>query len=162
MLREYGDRDDEQAEVAPERPDTRELGERGEALAADFLTKVKGHELLTQHTPGDKPQGIDLETLRPDGVVQFTEVKATDGHAVRPRMAQTADGRQQSDAWLQHRAGDSSQVAFEAPAEGQVAKQALLFDAKGDTLTLWKVGPDGAVGRHPTEIYTASDFDEDA
>ena len=159
-IREYDDHLEAQ-EPAEAPSSRREIGERGEALAADFLVRVKDHELLTQHTPGDKPQGIDAETLRPDGTVQFSEAKATDGHSNRPRMAATADGPQMSDTWLQPRAGDSSQVGFDGPAEGQVAKQAIHIDFGGDTLTVWDIDPQGRPESSPSEIYRASDLEDD-
>ena len=50
-----------------DRNERRELGERSESVVAAFLRDVDGHEILTQHTPGDRPQGLDIESLGPDG-----------------------------------------------------------------------------------------------
>lgn len=144
-----------------ERPDRKELGEHGEALTADFLVRGQGHELLTQHSPGDKPQGIDLETLTPEGRIQFTEVKTTEGRSTRPTMASTADGRQGSDGWLATRTGDSSQVRLDGPAHEQADSRAVHVDLAGDTITTWDVSADGQVATTPSEIYAASDFTQD-
>lgn len=155
-------RDD--GDETPEVPLTRqEKGDEGESLAARVLHDGMGHELLTQHTPGDKPQGPDLETLTPDGQVALTEVKSGD-HPGRPHMTHNVDDRQMDDAWAMRALSDGGQTDVADPAQlgdgdDQVMRQVMQIDLGGDTATLWDVDRDGKVtGDGPTEIWNLRDF----
>ena len=84
-----------------DRNERRELGERSESVVAAFLRDVDGHEILTQHAPGDRPQGLDIESLGPDGRVYVTEVKGTAAADWRPpRTTRNVLDRQMSRTWV--------------------------------------------------------------
>ena len=99
-----------------------ELGQRSEDLAASFVRDVEGHELLTIHTEGSRPQGLDLETLGPDGRVHVIEVKGTAARDYRPpRMTRNVGGRQMSREWVVstlNRDGQTHLEGVDAVGEG--------------------------------------------
>ena len=149
-----------------DRNERRELGERSESVVAAFLRDVDGHEILTQHTPGDRPQGLDIESLGPDGRVYVTEVKGTAAADWRPpRMTRNALDRQMSSTWVadtlerdgQTRIDEHDQIGDGAD---QIGRRVIQVDERRGTLSVWEhVREDGHldVSEGPDRVY---DLDE--
>ena len=149
-----------------DRNERRELGERSESVVAAFLRDVDGHEILTQHTPGDRPQGLDIESLGPDGRVYVTEVKGTAAADWRPpRMTRNALDRQMSSTWVadtlerdgQTRIDEHDQIGDGAD---QIGRRVIQVDERRGTLSVWEhVREDGRldVSEGPDRVY---DLDE--
>lgn len=82
------------------KPSSQELADRGEALVASLLVEAQEHSLVTQHTPGDRPQGVDIVTLAPDGRLVVTEVKSTAAKGYRaPQTKQNVRDHQLDAQW---------------------------------------------------------------
>ena len=149
-----------------DRNERRELGERSESVVAAFLRDVDGHEILTQHTPGDRPQGLDIESLGPDGRVYVTEIKGTAAADWRPpRMTRNALDRQMSSTWVadtlerdgQTRIDEHDQIGDGAD---QIGRRVIQVDERRGTLSVWEhVREDGRldVSEGPDRVY---DLDE--
>ena len=147
----------------------RELGERSESVAAAFLRDVDDHEILTQHTPEDRPQGLDIESLGPDGRVYVTEVKGTAAADWRPpRMTRNALDRQMSSTWVadtlerdgQTRIDEHDQIGDGAD---QIGRRVIQVDERRGTLSVWEhVREDGRldVSEGPDRVYSLDDLRE--
>ena len=143
-----------------------ELGQRSEDLAASFVRDVEGHELLTIHTEGSRPQGLDLETLGPDGRVHVIEVKGTAARDYRPpRMTRNVGGTQMSREWVVstlNRDGQTHLEGVDAVGEGpdQVGRSVIQVDERGGTVSVWEhVGDDGRLDTSggPDRVYSLAD-----
>ena len=147
----------------------RELGERSESVAAAFLRDVDDHEILTQHTPEDRPQGLDIESLGPDGRVYVTEVKGTAAADWRPpRMTRNALDQQMSSTWTadtlerdgQTRIDEHDQIGDGAD---QIGRRVIQVDERRGTLSVWEhVREDGRldVSEGPDRVYSLDDLRE--
>ena len=154
------------AEDHDEYDERHQLGERSESVAAAFLRDIDDHEILTQHTPGDRPQGLDIESLGPDGRVYVTEVKGTAAADWRPpRMTRNALDRQMSSTWVadtlerdgQTRIDEHDQIGDGAD---QIGRRVIQVDERRGTLSVWEhVREDGRldVSEGPDRVY---DLDE--
>ena len=143
-----------------------ELGQRSEDLAASFVRDVEGHELLTIHTEGSRPQGLDLETLGPDGRVHVIEVKGTAARDYRPpRMTRNVGGTQMSREWVVstlNRDGQTHLEGVDAVGEGpdQVGRSVIQVDERGGMVSVWEhVGDDGRLDTSggPDRVYSLAD-----
>ena len=154
------------AEDHDEYDERHQLGERSESVAAAFLRDIDDHEILTQHTPGDRPQGLDIESLGPDGRVYVTEIKGTAAADWRPpRMTRNALDRQMSSTWVadtlerdgQTRIDEHDQIGDGAD---QIGRRVIQVDERRGTLSVWEhVREDGRldVSEGPDRVY---DLDE--
>ena len=152
-----------------DRNERRELGERSESVVAAFLRDVDGHEILTQHTPGDRPQGLDIESLGPDGRVYVTEIKGTAAADWRPpRMTRNALDRQMSSTWVadtlerdgQTRIDEHDQIGDGAD---QIGRRVIQVDERRGTLSVWEhVREDDRldVSEGPDRVYSLDDLRE--
>lgn len=144
-----------------------ELGQRSEDLAACLVRDVEGHELLTIHTEGSRPQGLDLETLGPDGRIHVIEVKGTAARDYRPpRMTRNVGEMQMSREWVAatlNRDGQTSVEGVEAIGEGpdQVGRSVIQVDERGETVSVWEqVADDGRLDTSggPDRVYGLADL----
>lgn len=149
-----------------DRNERRELGERSESVVAAFLRDVDGHEILTQHTPGDRPQGLDIESLGPDGRVYVTEVKGTAAADWRPpRTTRNVLDRQMSRTWVVGALERDGQIRIDGRDQigdgaDQVGLRVAQVDERRGTLSVWEhVREDGRldVSEGPDRVY---DLDE--
>ena len=147
----------------------RELGERSESVAAAFLRDVDDHEILTQHTPEDRPQGLDIESLGPDGRVYVTEVKGTAAAGWRPpRMTRNALDRQMSSTWTADTLERDGQTRIDGPdrigdGADQIGRRVIQVDERRGTLSVWEhVREDGRldVSEGPDRVYSLDDLRE--
>lgn len=157
------------AEDHDEYDERHQLGERLESVAAAFLRDIDDHEILTQHTPGDRPQGLDIESLGPDGRVYVTEVKGTAAADWRPpRMTRNALDRQMSSTWVadtlerdgQTRIDEHDQIGDGAD---QIGRRVIQVDERRGTLSVWEhVREDGRldVSEGPDRVYSLDDLRE--
>ena len=152
-----------------DRNERRELGERSESVVAAFLRDVDGHEILTQHTPGDRPQGLDIESLGPDGRVYVTEVKGTAAADWRPpRMTRNALDRQMSSTWTADTLERDGQTRIDGPdrigdGADQIGRRVIQVDERRGTLSVWEhVREDGRldVSEGPDRVYSLDDLRE--
>lgn len=149
-----------------DRNERRELGERSESVVAAFLRDVDGHEILTQHTPGDRPQGLDIESLGPDGRVYVTEVKGTAAADWRPpRTTRNVLDQQMSRTWVVGALERDGQIRIDGRDQigdgaDQVGLRVAQVDERRGTLSVWEhVREDGRldVSEGPDRVY---DLDE--
>ena len=157
------------AEDHDEYDERHQLGERSESVAAAFLRDIDDHEILTQHAPGDRPQGLDIESLGPDGRVYVTEVKGTAAADWRPpRMTRNALDRQMSSTWVadtlerdgQTRIDEHDQIGDGAD---QIGRRVIQVDERRGTLSVWEhVREDGRldVSEGPDRVYDLDEFYE--
>lgn len=147
----------------------RELGERSESVAAAFLRDVDDHEILTQYTPEDRPQGLDIESLGPDGRVYVTEVKGTAAAGWRPpRMTRNALDRQMSSTWTADTLERDGQTRIDGPdrigdGADQIGRRVIQVDERRGTLSVWEhVREDGRldVSEGPDRVYSLDDLRE--
>ena len=152
-----------------DRNERRELGERSESVVAAFLRDVDGHEILTQHTPGDRPQGLDIESLGPDGRVYVTEVKGTAAADWRPpRMTRNALDRQMSSTWVADTLERDGQTRIDGPdrigdGADQIGRRVIQVDERRGTLSVWEhVREDDRldVSEGPDRVYSLDDLRE--
>lgn len=141
------------------------LGDYGEALAAVILNAGMKHEILTQHTPGARRQGIDIESLSPSGQVVVTEVKTTNARKhQRPKMTKNVADIQMEPSWMsKNLAADGQTEAFpdqvgEAP--DQVGRQVIQIDVPSGVATVHEVSDAGKVGP-AQEMWNTADFKSD-
>ena len=98
------------------------LGDFGEALAVQILHDGMQHQILTQHTPGARPQGIDIESLSPTGQVVVTEVKTTQAQQYRPpKMTKNVADVQMDPSWVSKNLHADGQVDAGVVADGHPA-----------------------------------------
>ena len=146
----------------------KELGEQAESVVVRYLHDIEDHEILTQHAEGSRPQGLDIESLGPDGRAYITEVKGTsaqDWHP--PRMTRNASERQMSETWVVDTAGRDGQVDVDGPYQigdgpDQVALRVVQVDMRRDTLSVWdRVGADGRLdtSQGPAVVHKLSDVE---
>ena len=149
-----------------DRNERRELGERSESVVAAFLRDGDGHEILTQHTPGDRPQGLDIESLGPDGRVYVTEVKGTAAADWRPpRTTRNVLDQQMSRTWVVGALERDGQIRIDGRDQigdgaDQVGLRVAQVDERRGTLSVWEhVREDGRldVSEGPDRVY---DLDE--
>ena len=157
------------AEDHDEYDERHQLGERSESVAAAFLRDIDDHEILTQHTPGDRPLGLDIESLGPDGRVYVTEIKGTAAADWRPpRMTRNALDRQMSSTWVadtlerdgQTRIDEHDQIGDGAD---QIGRRVIQVDERRGTLSVWEhVREDGRldVSEGPDRVYSLDDLRE--
>ena len=147
----------------------RELGERSESVAAALLRDVDDHEILTQHTPEDRPQGLDIESLGPDGRVYVTEVKGTAAADWRPpRMTRNALDQQMSSTWTADTLERDGQTRIDGPdrigdGADQIGRRVIQVDERRGTLSVWEhVREDGRldVSEGPDRVYSLDDLRE--
>ena len=151
-----------------DRNERRELGESSESVVAAFLRDVDGHEILTQHTPGDRPQGLDIESLGPDGRVYVTEVKGTAAADWRPpRTTRNVLDRQMSRTWVVGALERDGQIRIDGRDQigdgaDQVGLRVAQVDERRGTLSVWKVREDGRidVSEGPDRVYDLDDLHE--
>mgnify|MGYP000939038852 FL=1 len=152
-----------------DRNERRELGERSESVVAAFLRDVDGHEILTQHTPGDRPQGLDIESLGPDGRVYVTEVKGTAAADWRPpRTTRNVLDRQMSRTWVVGALERDGQIRIDGRDQigdgaDQVGLRVAQVDERRGTLSVWEhVREDGRldVSEGPDRVYSLDDLRE--
>ena len=151
-----------------DRNERRELGERSESVVAAFLRDVDGHEILTQHTPGDRPQGLDIESLGPDGRVYVTEVKGTAAADWRPpRTTRNVLDRQMSRTWVVGALERDGQIRIDGRDQigdgaDQVGLRVVQVDERRGALSVWKVREDGRidVSEGPDRVYDLDDLHE--
>ncbi len=153
-----------QSTPAHRKPPRQVLGERGEALVARLLVEAKGNSVVYQHTPGERPQGVDLVTLSPDGRLVVTEVKATaaDRYAL-PHTTQNVADHQLDTGWTSKNLSQTGAVSVGPEAIGlaadQVSRQLAQFDAISGTISFWEITSDGHRAESvPLEVWDASDF----
>ena len=136
-----------------------ELGERGEALVAQLLVEAQQHELVYQHTPGERPQGVDVVTLDPDGRLVVTEVKSTAAETYKmPHTTQNVGDHQLDQSWTSKNLTATGLVSATpdavGPAADQVSRQIAQFDAASGTVSFWDVTDGGQrSGNSPTEVW---------
>ena len=151
-----------------DRNERRELGESSESVVAAFLRDVDGHEILTQHTPGDRPQGLDIESLGPDGRVYVTEVKGTAAADWRPpRTTRNVLDRQMSRTWVVGALERDGQIRIDGRDQigdgaDQVGLRVVQVDERRGALSVWKVREDGRidVSEGPDRVYDLDDLHE--
>lgn len=150
------------AEDHDEYDERHQLGERSESVAAAFLRDIDDHEILTQHTPGDRPQGLDIESLGPDGRVYVTEVKGTAAADWRPpRMTRNALDRQMSSTWVADTLERDGQTRIDE--HDQIGRRVIQVDERRGTLSVWEhVREDGRldVSEGPDRVYSLDDLRE--
>ena len=157
------------AEDHDEYDERHQLGERSESVAAAFLRDVDDHEVLTQHTPEDRPQGLDIESLGPDGRVYVTEVKGTAAADWRPpRMTRNALDQQMSSTWTADTLERDGQTRIDGPdrigdGADQIGRRVIQVDERRGTLSVWEhVREDGRldVSEGPDRVYSLDDLRE--
>lgn len=150
------------------KPSTQELGESGEALVARLLVEGMQHELVHQHTPGARPQGVDLVTLAPDGRLMVTEVKSTAAAGYRaPHTTQNVTDHQLDADWTSKNLSATGLVDARPESVGdasdQVSRQIAQFDAVSGTVSFWEVDSGGQRSEmSPSEIHDVQPFEEEA
>lgn len=142
-----------------------ELGDRGEALVVRILVEAEQHDLLYQHAPGERPQGVDVVTLDPGGRLVVTEVKTTAADRYRqPHTSRNVADHQLDPDWTSKNLTRTGHVALGAeaigPAADQVFRQLAQFDTVSGTVSFWDITHDGQrAGSSPREVWDASDFE---
>jgi hypothetical protein len=141
----------------------REAGEIGEALSSVYVNELADGNVVSQHDPGDAPQGIDTTFLDPDGDLHAAETKTIGfGDWHQPQTSRTADGRQMDQAWTADRlSGIDVDAAPEDIGEdpGQVHRDLFQADIPGDTFAVYSVADDGTRAENsPSEVWSLSDI----
>jgi len=144
------------------------LGDSGEASAVELLVEGMGHDVVAQHYPGAKPQGLDAVSLDPDGRLITTEVKTTAADVWRPpHTTENVADHQMDRVWTSR---GLAEEGVEAPAIGdvfgddddQVGRQLVQIDVPSSSASVWEVADDGrVVGSTPLEMWNLDDFRDD-
>lgn len=139
------------------------LGDFGEALAVQILHDGMQHQILTQHTPGARPQGIDIESLSPTGQVVVTEVKTTQAQQYRPpKMTKNVADVQMDPSWVSKNLHADGQVHASPEQVGQapdqIARQVIQIDLPSGVASVHEVGEAGEVGP-AQETWETSPFE---
>lgn len=139
-----------------------DVGEFGEDVSGGFIETIGGGHLLEQHTPGDKPQGIDKMYVTEDGAVHVAEDKTIgSGEYHAPYMSKTVDGRQADDEWVSRNSAETQldiapdEVGADAD---QVSTEVFQTDILGGTFGRFDVNSSGKVDAEPSEMYSLSDI----
>lgn len=141
----------------------RETGEIGEAVTGAYISELADGNIVSQHNPGDAPQGIDTTFLDSSGELHAAESKAIgQGDWHQPQTSRTVDGRQMDQAWTADRLSgigldaDAQDVGEEA---GQVHRDLFQIDVPGDAFARYSVNDDGTrADRSPDEMWSLSDI----
>jgi hypothetical protein len=141
----------------------REAGEFGEAVSGYYASELADGNIVSQHDPGDAPQGIDTAFLDPAGELHAGETKAIaygDWH--QPQTSRTVNGRQMDQDWVADRLRDididaTPKDVGEGPA--QVHRDLFQVDIPGGTFATYSIAPDGSrADNAPDEIWSLSDI----
>ena len=136
---------------------------------ASFRVRSHGGWPRWQHAPGDRPQGLDIESLGPDGRVYVTEVKGTAAADWRPpRMTRNALDRQMSSTWTADTLERDGQTRIDGPdrigdGADQIGRRVIQVDERRGTLSVWEhVREDGRldVSEGPDRVYSLDDLRE--
>jgi hypothetical protein len=136
-------------------PNRQQVGDFSEAVAAGFLNLLLDYDLIFQHNPGDKPQGLDIAAINPsEGRLQTVEVKGTTlPNAGRPRTSKTKTGRQASAEWIRSRSADGPVYVASTDAVGdgpdQIGSRLVHVNLTARTISLWRVDKNGIVASTP-------------
>lgn len=140
----------------------REIGEFGEDVSGGFIETIARGHLVEQHTPGDKPQGIDKMYLTDDGAVHAAEDKTIgSGEYHAPYMSRTVNGRQADSEWISKNSSETQvEIAPEEVGEesDQVSMEVFQTDLVGGTFGRFDVDSAGKVDPEPSEMYSLDDI----
>jgi hypothetical protein len=141
----------------------REAGEIGEAVTGAYISELADGNIISQHDPGDAPQGIDTTFLDSSGELHAGETKTIGyGNWHLPQTSQTVDGHQMDQAWTADRLSD---IGLDADSEdvgedaGQVHRDLFQVDVPGDAFARYSVNDDGTrADGSPDEMWSLSDI----
>lgn len=141
----------------------REAGEFGEAVSGFYVNELADGNIVSQHNPGDAPQGIDTLFLDEDGDLHAGESKTIAyGEWHQPSTAATQSGRQMDQDWVASRLSDTGIEAEPddvGPNDGDVHTDLFQIDIPGDSFGAYSLAMDGTrFENSPEEMWALSDI----
>jgi len=141
----------------------REAGEFGEAVTGFYVNELADGHVVSQHNPGDAPQGIDTLFLDDGGDLHAGESKTIAyGEWHQPGTATTQSGRQMDQDWVASRLSDAGVEAKPddiGPEEGEVHTDLFHIDIPGDSFGAYTLAMDGTRSENsPEEMWALSDI----
>jgi hypothetical protein len=132
-------------------------------LVAQLLVEAHGHALVYQHTPGERPQGVDVVTLDPSGRLVVTEVKSTGAELYQaPHTTQNVSDHQLDKDWTSKNLTETG-LAYVGPEDvgpspDQVVRRIAQYDVVSGTVSFWDVADGGQrSGGSPIEVWDVSE-----